>query len=65
MGLQIGAGAIGGLISPVLVGWLADEVGYRTAFAVLIVPLTFAVVMVLMMTRPQSGNAEDVRIATA
>lgn len=65
MGLQIGAGAIGGLISPVLVGWLADEVGYRTAFAVLIVPLTLAVVMVLMMTRPQSGSAEDVRIATA
>ena len=65
MGLQVGAGAVGGLMSPVLVGWLADEFGYRVAFSVLILPLALAVLMVLMMTRPQSGSPNTVRLATA
>ena len=65
MGLQVGAGAIGALISPVLVGWLADTYDYRIAFMTVVIPLALAVVMVLMMTRPQSGNPDTVRLATA
>ena len=64
MGLQVGAGAIGGLISPVLVGWLADTYDYRVAFMTVVIPLALAVVMVLMMTRPQSGDQDTVRLAT-
>ena len=65
MGLQVGAGAIGGLISPVLVGWLADTYDYRIAFMTVVIPLALAVVMVLMMTRPQSGSPDTVRLATS
>ena len=53
MGLQVGAGAIGGLISPVLVGWIADDYGYRVAFMTVVIPLALAVAMVLAMRRPR------------
>ena len=64
MGLQVGAGAVGGLISPVLVGWLADAYDYRIAFMTVVLPLALAVVMVLLMNRPHSGTADSVRLAT-
>ncbi len=63
MGLQVGAGAIGGLVSPVLVGWLADIYDYRIAFMTVVIPLALAVIMVLLMTRPQRGAADTVRLA--
>lgn len=63
MGLQVGAGAIGGLISPVLVGWLADIYDYRIAFMTVVIPLALAVIMVLLMTRPQRGAPDEVRLA--
>ncbi len=63
MGLQVGAGAVGGLISPVLVGWLADIYDYRIAFMTVVIPLALAVIMVLLMTRPQRGAADTVRLA--
>ena len=65
MGLQVGAGAIGGLISPVVVGWLADTYDYRIAFMTVVIPLALAVIMVLLMTRPTSGAPEEVRLAAA
>lgn len=65
MGLQVGAGAIGGLISPVVVGWLADTYDYRIAFMTLVIPLSLAVVMALLITRPTNGAADKVRLATA
>ena len=65
MGLQVGAGAIGGLISPVVVGWLADTYDYRIAFMTVVIPLALAVIMVLLMTRPTRGVADEVRLATA
>ena len=52
MGIQIGSGAVGGLIAPVLVGWLADTSGYRFAFSLMIVPLVIAVIMVHLMRTP-------------
>ena len=64
MGLQVGAGAIGGLLSPVLVGWIADDYGYRIAFVTVVIPLALAVLMVLAMTRPRSGDAPTVRLAS-
>ena len=64
MGLQVGAGAVGGLISPVLVGWLADAYDYRIAFMTVVLPLALAVVMVLLMNRPHSGTPDSVRLAT-
>ncbi len=63
MGLQVGAGAIGGLISPVLVGWLADIYDYRIAFMTVVIPLALAVIMVLLMTRPQRRAPDEVRLA--
>ena len=63
MGLQVGAGAVGGLISPVLVGWLADAYDYRIAFMTVVVPLALAVIMVLLMTRPPRGAVDTVRLA--
>ena len=64
MGLQVGAGAIGGLMAPVLVGWLADTYDYRIAFMTVVIPLALAVVMVLLMSRPHSGSPDAVRLAT-
>ena len=64
MGLQVGAGAVGALISPVLVGWLADDYGYRIAFMTVVIPLALAVAMVLLMTRPQNRSVDAVKIAT-
>ncbi len=64
MGLQVGAGAVGGLISPVLVGWLADAYDYRIAFMTVVLPLALAVVMVLLMNHPHSRTADSVRLAT-
>ena len=65
MGLQVGAGAIGGLLSPVLVGWLADMYDYRIAFTTVVIPLALAVIMVLLMTKPRSGAGDSSRLATA
>jgi MFS family permease len=52
MGIQIGSGAIGGFIAPILVGWFADSSGYRFAFSLMIIPLAFAVIMIHSMKAP-------------
>ena len=52
MGIQIGSGAIGGFIAPILVGWFADTSGYRFAFSLMIAPLVFAVIMIYSMRAP-------------
>ncbi len=65
MGMQVGAGALGGLISPVLVGYLADTYGYRVAFTTLIVPLILASLMVLALRRPESTSAATGRFVSA
>ena len=52
MGIQIGSGAIGGFIAPILVGWVADASGYRFAFSLMVVPLLFALIMIYFMRAP-------------
>ena len=57
MGLQVGAGALGALFAPVFIGWIADVRDYRLAFLTVLVPLAIAIVMVLLMRRPQRANS--------
>ena len=53
MGLQMGLSAVGGIGSPVFVGWMFDITdSYKLAFAVMFAPLLVCVALIMTMKRP-------------
>ncbi|WUH97942.1 MFS transporter [Spirillospora sp. NBC_00431] len=63
MGLLQGssAGLLGGIVAPVVVVWLADTFGWRTAFFVTIVPglIIAGLIAKLVLERPPVARRED------
>ncbi len=54
MGLQMGASAIGGIISPIFVGWMYDRTGdYHFPLFIVLLPMIISVFLILTIKKPQ------------
>lgn len=60
MGLQMGASAVGGIASPVIVGLMFDRTGdYHLPLAIFLLPLVVTIVLTLTLKRPQSTRESE------
>jgi len=54
MGMQMGISAIGGIISPIFVGWMYDQTGdYHLPLIIVLFPMIISVFLILSMKKPQ------------
>ena len=54
MGMQMGISAIGGIISPIFVGWMYDRTGdYHLPLFIVLLPMIISVFLILTIKKPQ------------